>query len=90
MTELSENFRFTFKTRQSFFVVGERGRQHLDRHLSVQLRIRRPIHFTHPALPQLGGNLVVGNGTSSHNLFSSVKVTPAKARETIFNSPDLN
>ncbi len=40
-------------------VCGEGFREHLQRHITVQLGIRRPVHLSHPALAYLGGNGVV-------------------------------
>ena len=47
----------TLKAGEAFGIVGERLRQDFDRDVAVQLRIARPIHFSHPAGPQGGEDL---------------------------------
>jgi hypothetical protein len=39
-------------------VCRERGRQNLDRDLTLQLRVGRPIHLAHPAFADLRGDVV--------------------------------
>ena len=44
--------------RQGIRIRRERLRQHLDRHLALQLRIPRPVHLSHPARAQRRDDLV--------------------------------
>ena len=66
MIELGQCLGLPFKPGQAFGVLGKRLRQHLDRHLAVQLRIGCPVNITHPALTELGGDFVMGDGGSDH------------------------
>jgi hypothetical protein len=43
-------------------IVRERLRQHLQRHMSVELRIPRPIHLPHAAFADLGGDGIRAEG----------------------------
>ena len=40
---------FTLEARQGGRIVGEMRRQHLDRHVAIELRIARAIDLAHPA-----------------------------------------
>jgi len=44
-----EQFGFALKSREAFRVGGNRGRQHLERHRPLQIRIGGPMDFAHPA-----------------------------------------
>ena len=58
VVELREELRFALEAREALLVGSERRRQHLDRHLALELRVGRALHLPHPALAQLGGDLV--------------------------------
>src|SRR5262245_49331832 len=47
MIKGSERFGFTLKTAHPVRIARKLGRQNLDRDLSLQLRIPRPVHLTH-------------------------------------------
>ena len=64
MVERGQHFRFALEARQPVGVSGERRRQDLDRHLAFEARIGRPIHLSHPALAEQGGNLVDTDASS--------------------------
>ena len=49
---------FVLEAGNPFGIAGERRRQHLDRDIAIQRRVRRPVDFPHPAHADLGGNLV--------------------------------
>ena len=53
-----EGFGFAQKACEPIVVSGQRWRQDLDRHLTLQLGIGSPVHLPHPAFANLGGNLV--------------------------------
>ena len=50
---------FSHEARASLAVTGQLRRQHLDRHLPVQLRISRLIDLAHTALADEGGYVVM-------------------------------
>ena len=58
MIQRGEDFGFALKTRQPIVVSRERWRQDLDRDLTLQLGVGRPIHLPHPAFADLGGDFV--------------------------------
>ena len=58
VVERGEHLRLTLEPRETVRVGRERGREDLDRHLALQLRIRRPIHLPHSAHTNLGGDLI--------------------------------
>jgi hypothetical protein len=47
------------KSRHAIGVGQKCSRQNLQRNFSIQLRIRRTVHFTHAACPQLGSDAVM-------------------------------
>ena len=49
--ERGEDFRFTLETSESFGISGHQGRQHLDRHGSLQIRVGGFVDFTIPPTP---------------------------------------
>ena len=57
MIERRERFGFALEARDTFGILGERFRQHLDRHVAIELRIARSIHFTHATHTQRAGDL---------------------------------
>ena len=58
VVELREELRFALEAGEALLVRGERGRQDLDRHLALEARVGGAIDLAHPALTQLGGDLV--------------------------------
>jgi hypothetical protein len=58
MIERGEHFRFALKAREPIGISRERGWQDLNRDLTFQLGVRRPIHLTHPAFADLRGDVV--------------------------------
>ena len=58
MIQRREHFRFALKAREPIGISGERRRQDLDRDLTFQPGVRRPIHLAHPAFADLGGDFV--------------------------------
>ena len=58
MVQRGEHFRLALKPRQPIGVRRHRRRQRLDRDLTLQLGVGRPIHLPHPALADLGGDVV--------------------------------
>ena len=65
MVQRRQRMRLARKPGQRFRVLP--ARQYLDRHVPVQLRIRRPIDRAHAALAQLAGDFVVGDLLRGHN-----------------------
>ncbi len=58
MVERGEDFGFALESGEPFRVKGDVRRQHLDRHLALQLRVRRPIYLSHSAHADLGSDLI--------------------------------
>ena len=58
MIQRGEDLGFALKTRQPIVVSCERWRQDLDRDLTLQLGVGRPIHLAHAPFADLGGDLV--------------------------------
>ena len=58
MIQRGEDFRFALKASQPVGITHQRRRQDLDGDLTLQLRVRRPIHLPHPAHADLGGDFV--------------------------------
>jgi hypothetical protein len=59
------------KPNQTIFVGRKRGRQNLDRHFPIHLRVIRAIDLTHPALAELRADFVASDfcaGDDSHVL----------------------
>src|SRR4030095_2561636 len=48
-----EQLRFASQPRDAIRIGGERGRQHLDRDITVEHRVPRAIDLTHPAFAKL-------------------------------------
>ena len=59
MVQRRQDFGFTFKSGESIWIIRERLWQHLERRVSVELRVPRSIHFAHAAFADLGGDVVV-------------------------------
>ncbi len=52
-------------------ITGKRPRQDLDRDITIQLRVQRPVELPHPAHADLGGDLIrteAGAGLQGHRL----------------------
>ena len=58
VVELREELRLALESRQALLVLGERRGQDLDRDLALQPRVGRAVDLAHPALAELGGDLV--------------------------------
>ena len=58
MVEDREHLGFTLKACEPILVGRERWWQDLDRDLPLQLGIGGPIHLSHPAFANLGGDFV--------------------------------
>jgi hypothetical protein len=58
MIQGGEDFGLALKPCEPIVVGGNRERQNLDRDLTLQLRISRPIHLTHPAFADLHDDVV--------------------------------
>ena len=72
MVQRRENLRLSLKPFQTLFVLGELVREDLDRDLPPKLRVLRPVHLAHTALPDGLENLVVsesGTGLERHDQF---------------------
>ena len=59
MVQGGERLRLALEPSQPLLVFGERFRQHLDRHLTLELRVARPIHLSHAARTERAKDLVV-------------------------------
>ena len=66
--ELGEELRFALEARQALLVLGEGGRQDLDRHLALQARVGGAIDLAHAALAELGGDLVGAEALADHRV----------------------
>ena len=62
MVQRGENFGLTLKPGETIRIVREGLRQHLERHVPVELRISRSIYLAHAAFADLGGDLVGTEG----------------------------
>ena len=58
VVQRGKDFRFTLKASQALRVGSQSRWQHLHRHVALQLRVGRPVDLPHPALADLGGDLV--------------------------------
>jgi hypothetical protein len=58
MIQRCERLRLAFEPHQTIGVSRERVRQDLDRDLPAKRCVRRPIHLSHTAFTDLGGNFV--------------------------------
>ncbi len=59
MVQAGENLGFPLEPRQAIRISRKRLGQDLQRDITVQLRIRRTPHFTHPAFTEFGGDTVM-------------------------------
>ncbi len=74
--ELGEQLCFALEARQTLSILGEGGRQDLDRDVALELRVRRAVDLAHPAFAQLGGDLV---GTEAR----FIQAKPCRSRSGI-------
>ena len=58
MVECGEDFSLTLKSRETIWIIRNRRRQHLDRNLTLELRVSCPIHLTHPTHTNLSGDFI--------------------------------
>ena len=58
MAERRERLGFPLEARQAIRVLREGVGQHLDRHLSPEVRVGRPIHLTHAAHTDLSNHFI--------------------------------
>ena len=58
MIQRRERLRLAFEPRETIGVSGKCVRQNLDRHLSTQRRVGRPIHLAHPTFADRRGDVV--------------------------------
>jgi hypothetical protein len=49
MIQRSERLGLALEAREAIGISGDELREHLDRHVAIQLRIARAIHFAHAA-----------------------------------------
>ena len=89
MIQRGEDFRFALKARQAVGVGGERRREDLDRDLTLQLRVGRPIDLPHATHAELRGDFVdaeAGAGREGQAIF--VDYTGGTAARTGLLLPD--
>src|SRR5215469_889671 len=61
MVERRERLRFASQPRHSLGISRKRLRQNFQRHVSVQTRIPRAVHFSHPARAYRAGDFIRPN-----------------------------
>ncbi len=69
VVEGGQELRLTLEAGHAIWPLRHLSRQDLDRHLSLELRILRPIHLSHPTLPERGEDLEdaeAGSGGEGH------------------------
>jgi hypothetical protein len=71
VVERGEEMGLAAEAGQALRILCHLGREHLDRHVSPELRVRGPVDLSHPAGPEGGGDAVVGEGLADHRLSSS-------------------
>ena len=81
VAQRGERPRLLLEARDPLGVLAQLFRQHLDRHQAAELGVARPIHLTHAAGAERGGDLVVaetGAGLEGHGdrSLSSSRVQP--------------
>ena len=70
MVERGEDFGLALEARQPLGIARHRLRQYLDCDRALQIGVRRPIHLSHPALADLGGDFIraeAGAGREGHD-----------------------
>ena len=63
------NLGFALKPSQSFLILRDCLWQNLDRDFAVELGVGSAIHFPHPVLTDLGGDLIVSYESIEHCRF---------------------
>ena len=79
VVQRSQGLRLALEAREALAVGGKRRRQHLDRHLATQPRVGGAPHLPHPALAQLGADLV-GAEASAHHRAPPITASPRRRR----------
>ena len=59
MVQRCQHFSFPLKSGHSFGIAEHCCRQDFERHVPLELRVPRAVHFAHPALAEQGKNFVV-------------------------------
>ena len=59
MVQAGEDLGLPLEPSQPIRISGKRLRQDLQRDIAVELRIRRTLHFAHPARAEFGANRVM-------------------------------
>ena len=67
MVEAGHGARLVFETCQAFGVRGHAGRQHLERDVTSEPAIARPVHLAHAARAERGDDLVFTEPRSGRN-----------------------
>ncbi len=60
MVQRREDSGFSLEPGQAFRVIGEEVREDFQGHLAPELGVLGPIHLSHPAFAELGGDPEVG------------------------------
>ena len=87
MVELGEELGFALEPRQALLVRGEFGRQDLDRDLAVEPGVGRAVDLPHPALAQLGGDLVGAEPLADHRESITGDLRSASAARAASSTP---
>src|SRR5262249_20149815 len=77
--ERSQHLCFAGETGHPLGILREGLRKDFDGDLAMELRVRRTIDFAHPALAELGGDVIVRDGFADHFF------NPASQFTTAFN-----
>ena len=64
MIQRSKRLRLALEPRQPLLVFREDLRQHLDRHLALELRVARPVHLAHATRAERAEDLVVAESAA--------------------------
>ena len=87
-SQRGEDFSFALKTSEPIVVSPERGRKDLDRDLTLQLLVGRPIHLPHPALADLRGDFVdaEARARTEGQTAGSIAVSVVRTRSLLCNA----
>ena len=66
MIQRRERAGFPFEAGEPVGIGREPGRQNLDRHVAIELRVASPIHLAHSAFADLRANLIVPDSAANH------------------------
>ena len=66
VVERGEGARLTLEAGQALGVLRHRRREHLDRDVAPELRVRGAVHLAHPARADGGGDAVVAEAAADH------------------------